>query len=102
AEASAYHSKWIADSPELYQTVTRKRLLKAAADTQATGYAQALRETNLLRREIASVFSSVELLITPTTPGPAETFAESKNFDRVGLQNTSPFNIFGLPSISVP
>jgi aspartyl-tRNA(Asn)/glutamyl-tRNA(Gln) amidotransferase subunit A len=34
-------------------------------------------------------------------PHPAETFAESKNFDKVGLQNTSPFDIFGLPTISV-
>jgi aspartyl-tRNA(Asn)/glutamyl-tRNA(Gln) amidotransferase subunit A len=41
-------------------------------------------------------------LITPTMPRPAEAFAESKNFDPIGLQNTSPFDILGLPSISVP
>ena len=48
------------------------------------------------------MFSSVDLIITPTMPKPAENFAESKNFDLIGLQNTSPFDIFGLPTISVP
>jgi aspartyl-tRNA(Asn)/glutamyl-tRNA(Gln) amidotransferase subunit A len=65
-------------------------------------YADALRQTSLLRREIKKVFSSVDLLITPTMPKPAETFVESKNFDPIGLQNTSPFDILGLPTISVP
>jgi aspartyl-tRNA(Asn)/glutamyl-tRNA(Gln) amidotransferase subunit A len=69
---------------------------------KAPDYAEALRQTNLLRREIVKVFSSVDLLITPTMPRPAETLAESGNFDPIGVRNTSPFDIFGLPAISVP
>jgi len=47
-------------------------------------------------------FSDVDLLITPTMPLPPETFEESKNFDRFGIQNTSPFDVLGLPTISLP
>jgi len=101
-EAYAFHSKWIAESPNLYQPSTRDRIIQLAADVKAPVYAQALRETYLLRREITKAFSNVDLLITPTMPRPAETFAESKNFDVLGLQNTSPFDIFGLPTITVP
>jgi len=101
AEAYAYHSKWIVESPDLYQPFTRKRI-ESAAGVKTPAYAQALRQTILHRREIADVFSNVDLLITPTMPRPAEAFAESKTFDSVGLQNTSPFNIFGLPAITVP
>jgi aspartyl-tRNA(Asn)/glutamyl-tRNA(Gln) amidotransferase subunit A len=101
-EAYAYHAKSIAESPNRYQPSTRDRIIQLAANVTAPAYADALRQTNLLRREIKKVFSNVDLLITPTMPKPAETFAESKNFDSLGLQNTSPFDIFGLPTISVP
>lgn len=101
AEAYAYHSKWIVESPDLYQLFTRKRI-ESAAGVKTHAYAQALRQTILQRREIADVFSGVDLLITPTMPRPAEAFAESKTFDSVGFQNTSPFNIFGLPAITIP
>lgn len=102
AEAYAYHSKWIAESPERYQPFTRNRIIEFGADVKAPAYAEALRQTNVLRREIKKVFSSVDLLITPTMPRPAETFAQSKDFDPIGIRNTAPFDIFGLPTISVP
>jgi aspartyl-tRNA(Asn)/glutamyl-tRNA(Gln) amidotransferase subunit A len=101
AEAYAYHSKWITASPERYQSVTRERII-GSSDAKASAYSELLRQTNLLRREITKEFSRVDLLITPTMPRPAETFAQSKNFDPLGIRNTSPFDIFGLPTISVP
>ena len=102
AEAYAYHAKWIAESPDRYQPFTRTRIIAFAAGVKAPDYAADLRQTNVLRREIVKTFSTVDLLITPTMPHPAETLAESKNFDRVGVQNTSPFDVFGLPTILVP
>jgi aspartyl-tRNA(Asn)/glutamyl-tRNA(Gln) amidotransferase subunit A len=102
SEAYAYHSKWIAESLNLYQPFTRDRIIQLGAEVKAPVYAAALRQTYLLRREITNTFSSLDLLITPTMPLPAETFAESKDFDRFGIQNTSPFDVLGLPTISVP
>jgi aspartyl-tRNA(Asn)/glutamyl-tRNA(Gln) amidotransferase subunit A len=100
-EAYAYHAKLIAESPEKYQPLTRQRLL-GSADLKAAGYANALRQTNLQRREITKVFSSIDLLVTPTMMRTAESFAESKNFDPLGTRNTSPFDALGLPTITVP
>jgi len=102
SEAYAYHSKWITESPNRYQPFTRDRIIQLGADVKASDYAEALHRTYLLRRAIVRTFSDVDLLITPTMPLPPETFAESKNFDRFGIQNTSPFDVLGLPTISLP
>jgi len=51
-EAYAYHAKWIVESPEKYQPFTRDRIIAVAAGTTASGYAEALRKTNLARRDI--------------------------------------------------
>jgi aspartyl-tRNA(Asn)/glutamyl-tRNA(Gln) amidotransferase subunit A len=40
--------------------------------------------------------------MTPTMRHTAELLAESKSFDPLGIRNTSPFAVFGLPTISVP
>ena len=101
-EAYAYHAKWVAESPNRYDASTRGRIINFAANTKATDYADALRRTNLLRRELVKAFSSIDLIVMPTMPGPAETFAQSGNFEPGGIRNTSPFNLYGLPTISVP
>lgn len=101
-EAYAYHSKWIVESPDRYQPSTRDRIIGNAADVKAPAYADALRQTSLLRRQVGKLFSSVDLLITPTMPRPPEACAQSDSFDPIGIRNTSPFDIFGLPTISVP
>src|SRR5205085_12180044 len=51
AEAYAYHSKWITESPEKYQPGTRAQLQRSA-DAKAWEYAQARRQVDLLRRQI--------------------------------------------------
>jgi len=101
-EAYAYHAKWVAESPNLYQAFTKDRIIQLGTAVKAHEYADALRQTNLLRREIVKTFESVDLLATPTMPLAAETFAESKDFDKFGIQDTSPFDVLGLPTISVP
>ena len=101
-EAYAYHAEWISKTPELYQPFTRDRLNTYGAEVKAAGYANALRQMYVQRREVVKVFADVDLLITPTMARTAESFAESKNFDPLGTRNTSPFNVFGLPTITVP
>jgi len=102
AEAYAYHEKWLAASPDLYQPLTRNRIRESAANITGPDYAEALRQINLARRDIVKCFSTVDLIVTPTMRRTAETFPESKNFDPQGIRNTSPFDLFGLPTISVP
>jgi aspartyl-tRNA(Asn)/glutamyl-tRNA(Gln) amidotransferase subunit A len=101
-EAYAYHSQWITASPEKYQHETRERIIQLSSGVKAADYVQARRQLDLLRRDIKKVFSSVDLLITPTMPRPPVLIAQSAGLDAVPPRNTSPFDIYGLPAISVP
>jgi aspartyl-tRNA(Asn)/glutamyl-tRNA(Gln) amidotransferase subunit A len=97
-EGYAYHAKWIAESPGKYQAATL-RSLQQSADTKAAVYAQALREVEMARREVRKVFSAVDLLIVPTTVTPAGKIGDTSPPAR---NNNAPFDVFGLPAISVP
>jgi aspartyl-tRNA(Asn)/glutamyl-tRNA(Gln) amidotransferase subunit A len=101
-EAYTYHSQWIAESPEKYQAATRQRIVQNFADIKAPAYVQARRELDLLRREIKKVFAMVDVLITPTLPSPPVLIAQGADPTAVSIRNTSPFDVLGLPAISVP
>jgi len=108
AESYAYHSESMANSPELYQPETLRRLLTGGKVTAAQ-YIERRRELEWARRNIRNVFADVDLLLTPTTPLPAPSIAELKtNAEALRpaelklLRNTRPFNVWGLPTISLP
>jgi aspartyl-tRNA(Asn)/glutamyl-tRNA(Gln) amidotransferase subunit A len=108
AEAYAYHAENAKKSPELYQPETLKRI-RAGEDVTTATYIQARRQVDQYRHNIRKVFETVDLLVTPTTPVPpftiAELLADMDNLrtrEILSLRNTRPFNILGLPSISVP
>ena len=107
-EAFAYHTPYLTKTPELYQPSTLARL-RAGAMISAPAYAEARRELDRLRRAVGPVFSSVDLLVTPTTPRAAVTIAEGAREETPPpggvsplLRNTQPFDVFGLPTISIP
>lgn len=105
-EALAYHAKWFAESPEKYQPATRRQL-QQSTEEKAADYALALRQVEMARREIRKLFRDVDLLVTPTTVTPAALIAEAPPPVRgrgagPGRNNNSPFDVFGLPAISVP
>jgi aspartyl-tRNA(Asn)/glutamyl-tRNA(Gln) amidotransferase subunit A len=111
SEIYAYHQPWITKTPELYQAATRT-LIQGAGKTSATTYAQARRQVDTVRREIRNVFTTVDLLITPTQRGVAQPIVPPQAGPAGGrggapaggggLVNTAAFDIYGLPTISVP
>lgn len=106
AEAYAYHLPYFSKTPNLYQPMTRGRLERGAKITAAS-YIHGLRELDRLRRAVTAVFSTVDLLITPTTPVSPATIESSKSdlelsSSASSLRNTSPFDVYGLPTISIP
>jgi len=108
AESYAYHAEDVAKHPELYQAETVRRI-RSGEKVTAAEYMQKRRELEVARRNIRDVFAEVDLLVTPTTPLPAPTIAELRaNADALRpaelklLRNTRPFNVWGLPAISVP
>lgn len=111
-EIYAYHLPWITKTPELYQAATRN-LIQGAGKASAATYAQARRHVDLVRRDIKKVFATVDVLITPTQRGVAQPItpgAPAPGAGRGGgpaaggggIVNTAAFDIYGLPTISVP
>jgi aspartyl-tRNA(Asn)/glutamyl-tRNA(Gln) amidotransferase subunit A len=101
-EAYAYHSRWITQSPEKYQEVTRQRILQNSAKITSADYVEARLHIDRLRREIRKCFANVDLLITPTMPSLPVPIAEGADPAAVSTRNTLPFDVLGLPTISVP
>ena len=108
AESYATHAKWVAQNPELYDPETVRRI-RSGEEVSAAEYIEQRRELERVRRSIRSIFAEVDVLVTPTTPIPAPTIAELKSSpDALRpaelrlLRNTRPFNVWGLPAISVP
>jgi aspartyl-tRNA(Asn)/glutamyl-tRNA(Gln) amidotransferase subunit A len=108
AESYACHAENIARAPELYQPETLRRI-RSGEEISAAEYVQRRREQDEQRRRIREIFSEVDLLVTPTTPIPAPAIADLKKdsaalrpAELTLLRNTRPFNVWGLPAISVP
>ncbi len=109
AEAYAFHAPYFTKAPELYQPMTRQRLQLGSTVT-AAAYIEGRRELDRLRRAVSAVFSSVDLLVTPTTAIHPILIQDAVNNPPVppaggvalSLRNTQPFDIYGLPSISIP
>jgi len=108
AEAYSYHAEAARDTPELYQPETLRRI-QTGAEISAGDYIRSRRELDMIRRQIGSSFSDVDLLVTPTTPVSAPGIAKLKEnpddlrpAELILLHNTRPFNVWGLPAISIP
>jgi aspartyl-tRNA(Asn)/glutamyl-tRNA(Gln) amidotransferase subunit A len=108
AESYAFHAESVAKSPELYQAETVRRIRSGEAVTAAE-YIQRRHELDEARRGIRAIFADVDVLVTPTTRMPAPVIADLKiDPDALRpaelklLRNTRPFNVWGLPAISVP
>ena len=108
AEAFAFHAESVRKTPELYQAETVRRIL-SGANVRPEQYERALADLEQSRRRIAKVVESVDVIVTPTTPLPAPAIVELKQNPEqlrpreiVLLRNTRPFNVWGIPAISVP
>ena len=108
AESYANHAESVAKNPELYDPETVRRI-RSGENVSAVEYIEQRRELEAARRRIRSIFSDVDVLVTPTTPMPAPAIAGLKASPEALrpaelrlLRNTRPFNVWGLPAISVP
>jgi aspartyl-tRNA(Asn)/glutamyl-tRNA(Gln) amidotransferase subunit A len=106
-EAYAYHQKYLPQREQDYDPETLRRI-RSGADVTVAQYIHAQRELLRQRHQILHLFERVDLILTPTTPVLAPTLAELqsapeqlRNKEMVMLRNTRPFNVYGLPSISL-
>jgi aspartyl-tRNA(Asn)/glutamyl-tRNA(Gln) amidotransferase subunit A len=107
AEAYAYHAPYLRNTPGLYQPSIRKRF-QAAATVPLELYIRARKRVDELRRGIARVFESVDVLVTPTSKTLPYTIAEATQRENEiiapepRIPNTRAFNYFGIPTMSLP
>jgi aspartyl-tRNA(Asn)/glutamyl-tRNA(Gln) amidotransferase subunit A len=102
SEAYAYHEPNLKARPQDFGEIVRGRF-RVGALMSAADYLQAQRVRTLARREFAEVLKDVDLLVTPTMTQPAAAFEGYDPASTVrGRSFTAPFNVTGLPAISVP
>jgi aspartyl-tRNA(Asn)/glutamyl-tRNA(Gln) amidotransferase subunit A len=108
AESYAFHRRWIESSPERYQAETLRRL-RTGAEVTAADYIEKWQHLQHLRRGAGALFDGIDLMVTPTVPTPAPSFADLEAHpetlrpkELVLMRNTRPFDIWGTPAVSVP
>lgn len=106
-EMYAYHKELFEQSAGLYQIPTRRNLQRGG-EARAAAYVRGWREVQLLRRTVADSFRDVDLVVLPTrrrTPRTIEAAIKREETEKPRNpepDNTGPFNVLGLPAISLP
>ena len=106
AETYHYHARLVADpaTRALYKPVTLERIM-SGSNISATDYIESRRRMTIARNTIGDKFADVNVLVTPTMvrpPPTVEAALASGSEDRDTIRNTLPFNVFGIPTLSVP
>jgi aspartyl-tRNA(Asn)/glutamyl-tRNA(Gln) amidotransferase subunit A len=102
AEGYTYHEKRLQEAPEKFGSSVRTRLLEGAF-LSAADYITALRTRAVLNEQICANFSRVDVFATPTAPRPPDVFETlDPNEQNLRPNFTNPFNLSGLPAISLP
>lgn len=108
AESYAFHQPMVLRSPELYQPATLTRI-KSGENIAAADIERAKGELEAARNEIRKRFEEVDILLTPTVPIPPPRIEDLQKHpetlrpaELLMLRNTRPFNVWGIPAISLP
>jgi aspartyl-tRNA(Asn)/glutamyl-tRNA(Gln) amidotransferase subunit A len=97
-----YQAPFFRKSPELYHAWSRRQLTELES-VSAVNYVETLKRIRECRRDIRRVFENVDVLVLPTKRDTAPTLAATvdESYKRPA-SNTSAFNRFGTPAISIP
>lgn len=105
-ESASWLGPLLEQHPEGFSPGVRE-LAATGQRITATRYAEDRRALDLARQGATMLFDDADLLVTPTTPDLPGTLAASQEpVESLGpplsARNTTPFNVLGLPAVSVP
>jgi aspartyl-tRNA(Asn)/glutamyl-tRNA(Gln) amidotransferase subunit A len=103
SDGAAVHRDRLKEHPEMFGDDIRRRL-EDGTKTSSTEYILARRTQVEVRKRFEQFFETYDLLLTPTTPIAAPTVEGHDAVEQAGrlTRFTAPFNLAGLPAISIP
>jgi aspartyl-tRNA(Asn)/glutamyl-tRNA(Gln) amidotransferase subunit A len=103
SDGAAVHRERLQEHPEMFGADILQRL-QQGANTTSTEYSLARRTQTEVKKRLDTFFESYDLLIVPSTPIAAPTLAGNDAVEQAArlTRFTAPFNLAGLPAISVP
>ena len=115
-DTASYHEDFMRDGGLGYMPPTRKSMQSIMKAPSAIESARAHDKLTLIRRTVDAAFKDFDLVVVPTTQGLPPSIDDSLKFEMgdkkpraydffegaSGCTNTAPFDVYGVPALSLP